>query len=597
MKQVFILALALGAIGSLLFSCTTDTKQTAETSKATTLFKRTNNEVIAVNISDVDKLNPVLSRTGYANTVHDHIFQFLEYIHPKTSELTPQIAIAAPIIEDVKDNKGESIGSRFTYEIRKEARWPNGSPVLASDYVFSLKTVFVPQVDAGPLRPYLKNISSVELYPDNPRKLTVSTNRKYILSQVAISGAVAILPKYYYDPNGLLDDVAINDLLDVEKAQDLADTNVRLQEFADHFQSAQMVQNPVGSGAYELETWDTNQRIILKKKQNWWGEQLHSSHPFFQAKVDRITYRVIADANVAATELKAEQVDVQAQIAPATFNELKDNELAQRYYNFHRVPTNAVYFLYLNTQDPKLADKRVRKALAHTLDVQKIIQTLYDNSPTPVNGVAHPSKAYYRKDLLPVPLDIEQAKILLAEAGWKDSDNNGIVDKTIAGEQLELELEILISAQRDNHAQLALIFQRDAIKAGIKITPVAKETNIMRQDLVRRAYQITLGGTRSPSVAWDPSERFHSDSDSPNGGNYMQFRNAEADRLMDAIQTTLDQEKRYDLYREFQALLYEEQPLIPLFVPSNNIMIHKRFDAEAYSERPGYFPELFELNL
>jgi peptide/nickel transport system substrate-binding protein len=94
---------------------------------------------------------------------------------------------------------------------------------------------------------------------------------------------------------------------------------------------------------------------------------------------------------------------------------------------------------------------------------------------------------------------------------------------------------------------------------------------------------------------YDPYQSWHTDNDRPDGGNYTGFGNAESDRLIDAIRKEMNEDRRNELYREFQELLYDQQPGIFLFAPKDGLLVHKRFEAFSGPRRPGFFPALYQV--
>ena len=100
---------------------------------------------------------------------------------------------------------------------------------------------------------------------------------------------------------------------------------------------------------------------------------------------------------------------------------------------------------------------------------------------------------------------------------------------------------------------------------------------------------------RTP-CAYDPHQAWHTCSFSPNGANRTRFGNAETDILIEKIRTTMDEEKRKDLYKEFQRIVYEEQPMVFLYEVPNLLAIHKRFKTKAFAYTPNYFIGDFDMN-
>lgn len=559
-------------------------------------FKRKDNTVYARLPAEPDRLNPVLATSTYSRVVNEQLFLNLLHFNPSTLQLEPQLAKAAPQSRDITEGPNAG-GVAYTFEILDEAVWDNGTPITGADVAFTLKAILNPKVNAAHFRAYLEFVSGIEVDPVNPKRFTVLTNKKYILGAPAISN-LTVLPAYNYDPKGLLDDYTVADLANPERAAELADTSDDLQAFAEAFNSTKYSREQPfisGAGPYQFERWETGQKIILSKKEDWWGEPLSADYPLLSASPDRLVISIIPDQTAALAAIKDEQVDVTSQIDAEDFVNLRDNPMVTDRYALHAPPALVYYFIGLNNRSPKLADKRVRRALAHLLDVDELINTLYHGLAERTIGPFHPTKPYYHDELPPIPFDPKKASALLAEAGWEDTNGNGIVDKELQGERTELELNFIISAGSKFASNQAILFQDNAKRAGVQINIVPKEFTVLIDQVKKRDYEIYSSGWGQAPIDDDPKQLWHSESDTPSGGNRVSFRNEEADRLIEEIQVTLDQEKRYALYREFQELIYEEQPYIFLFSPLERIAISKRFEAEASARRPGFFIQDFVL--
>ena len=131
-------------------------------------FKRTDNTVIVGMPADADRLNPLLATTAYARTVYEQIYSYLIWQDPVSGEFLPQLAKSLPERKETADGL-----VAYTFEIREEAKWDDGSPVTAGDFVFTLKAILNPKVAAQRIRPYVSFIKKVETDGANPRQLTV----------------------------------------------------------------------------------------------------------------------------------------------------------------------------------------------------------------------------------------------------------------------------------------------------------------------------------------------------------------------------------------------------------------------------------------
>lgn len=559
-------------------------------------FKNTENIVYSRLRAEPDGLNPLLSLNAYAREAYSNVFPYMMNFHPNTHEFTSILIKSAPQIEEIIE--GEKVtGLSYTMEILDEAVWDNGQPVTGYDYEFTLKALFNPKMPTQRLRGFYEFITKLEVDEANPKKMTISTNKKYILAEEAI-GSMVILPEHHFDPKGILKNYELADLIDQQKAAKIADSDQRLQEFTDEYllpKFSRESEGIIGCGAYKLKEWVTGQHIILERKDNWWGDNLGDKIPGLENNPKEIHFKIMRDQTSALAALKAQELDAIGQIQPNDFQDLKKDKNFQRYYDLHDPINPAFYFVGMNTKSPKLSDKRVRRALAHLMDVDEVIETVQFGFGQRTVGPVHPNANYYHSGLDLIQQDLEKTQSLLAEAGWEDSNNDGTVDKEIDGERVELELEYLVSSSSNNEKNTALLFQESAKKAGIKVNIVSQEFTVKTQNTVQHKFELSAGGWQASLALFDPKQIWHTDSYRVGGSNYVGFGNQETDALIEEIRTTLEEDKRNELYRKFQEILYEEQPYIFLFFNRNLIALSRRFKAEASSVRPGYFPNTFEI--
>lgn len=560
-------------------------------------FKNTDNTVYARLPSEPDHLNPLITINTYAGIVNSLLFSNLLAFDPQSLELEPQLAKAPAEITQIEEGPYTG-GVAYTFEIFEEAAWDDGAPVTAHDVAFTLKALFNPLVNSGPIRSYLEFVRDIRIDPENPRRFTVLTDRPYIIAEAAISNTV-VLPRRTYDPEDLLSNYALSQFTDPAEAAQLAQ-DADIQRFAELFNSPAYARDPgkiSGSGAYRLETWETSQRIVLTRKKDWWADGLAGDDRLLDARPDKIVFRIVPEQVTALAALKDESLDAGSQLDTKDFIDLQQNEAFTRRFNLHSPPTLTYYYIGINTRDPKLTDQRVRRALAHLVDVDELIRSLYNGLAERTVGPFHPAKSYYHDSLPLIDFDLARARELLAEAGWQDSNGNGIVDKEIDGERTELKLRYLASAGSQFAQNLALLLQDNFRKAGIELTVDSKEYSVLIDDLKRRDFDLFGSGWGQSPVVDDPKQIWHTDSDTPDGANRVGFGDAESDALIEEIRVTLDPAQRAQLYRRFQEIVYEEQPYIFLFTPQERIVISKRFAAEPSVLRPGFFVNEFDLQI
>lgn len=592
MYRSFALRLLCVSLFLSIWSCRTEEKPPE------VVYERTANEVAIAMRAEPDGLNPITSTSNHARQVYEHIFQYLLDIDPQELKLRPVLAKSGAEIEDITAGPLKG-GVAYTFEIREEAIWDDGKPVSGRDFLFSMKATLNPKIQAPRLRAFLSFIKDIQIDEDNPRRFTVSTNEKDIIGEESVAWSIPVMPEHIYDPEGLLKDIPITDFTDAGKIEKMAETDERLQTFATAFSGVKFtreVGSISGSGPYELVSWEAGQEIVLRKKKDWWGDKL-SDTPGFENFPDEFKFVIIPKEETMVAALKAEEIDVLGAIGTDNFNDLKGLNFTAERYNFASPLLLAQFFLYLNMDKPELSDKRVRRALAHLTDVDDFINNYYAGFGERLSVPVFPQADYYDQSLELPTFDVELAKKLLAEAGWTDTDGNGVLDKNVNGEQIELKIPYLYNSNNERSQSLGLLLKNNAIKAGVEIEMIPEDPNTLFQRTKTGDYHMALSGKTISPTLWNPKQLWHTESIGAGGDNRTGFGNAKSDALIDEILITLDKEKRDALYKELQAVIYDEQPLILLFVPKGRIVLHKRFDAQITPINPGYVPREFKLNL
>ncbi|MDX1943319.1 MAG: ABC transporter substrate-binding protein [Saprospiraceae bacterium] len=579
-------------LGSLTFTaCKPNPKQ------ATVDYKRTDNNVIIRLRAEPDRLNPVLMTSNYARVIADQMYMYLLTVDPQTFELIPYLAKALPTVQEITDGPWKG-GLSYTFEIHNEAVWDNGTPVTGNDYMFSLKAIMNPLVPAERLRSYLTNIKDVQVDPNNPKKFTVFTNEKYILGTESVANSFQVMPEYLYDPQGLMKNFTLVDLSDPSKTETLS-KNQQIMQFAAEFDSEKFSREKGyigGCGPYQFEEWITGQKVVLTKKANWWGDQLADEYPALAALPERMEFLPIPDDATAINAIKAEDIDVSTDIPGADFNAMKEEPFTKERYNFYTPPLLQYACLYLNNDNPKLADKRVRRALSHAINMDEIIKTVYEGLAQRVAVPISPSAPFIDSALKPITYNPEEAKRLLQEAGWKDSNGDGTVDKQINGEKVELNLSCYVASTSETGRNALLLAQGNLKAVGINMEIVPKEFTVYMQDVRQNNFEMASGGRTISPTLWEPTQDWYSEG-AAGGDNHNNFQNAEADKLIEQIRVTLDEKARNDLYEKLQRIIYDEQPAVFMIYRTGTMAIHKRFDAKPTIMAPGYIPTEFKLNV
>lgn len=550
------------------------------------------NEITISIAAEPSQLNIISGiRNGYTRQVVErNIFGYLGDLDITKNQFTCFLAKKAPEVNTITEGKFKGALS-FTYDILDEAQWDNGTPVTAADMEFTIKTILNPKVDGATWRGFVDFIGDIQIDTANPKRFTIISKTPFFLAQETMNN-VPILPMYHYDPKGLMKTFSVSDLNDKAKLVSLAN-EPKIDEFAKDFNTlyGRDKDKVVGCGPYSLESWEAGQRLVLKKKANWWGDKLATTNPMLRAYPERLIYKFSASTQSILTELKSGNLDVMATIPPNDYDALEKDDKFKKDFTLKMIPTGRSLFLMFNTLNPKFSDKKVRQAIAHAIDVDEIIKTLMPNAAVRMNTLVLPIKAYHRKDLSFIPLDIAKAKQLLGEANWKDSNGNGIVDKMINGKLTELTFSLLMS-NKVPLPDMAVLMQNTLKQAGVGVEIITKDFNLIQEDVKKKNFELAIQSQNGNTGSDSFEQKWHSKQ----GSNDSGFGNPTLDKLIEQINITLDEKTRYELYNKFQGIIYDEMPIIMLTNSKERLAVSKRFeDIETSPNSPHYMERAFKV--
>ena len=303
---------------------------------------------------------------------------------------------------------------------------------------FSLKVMKTPKVDNQQNKPYFEYIKAVIVDEENPKKFKFIIE-PYMIAHGALS-QLYILPSSVYDPEGMLEAYTVEQL---ERDKDALKNDPVLDEYAAFFNDTPFKrETTVGCGPYKFDRWETNQRVVFTLKEDWWGHELAEVNHFYEAYPKEIVYEVIKDLTTAVVALKGEKIDAMRSINPKDFVEgLRENECFTDRYETHTPPLFSFDYIGLNMRNPLFLDVNTRLGLAYLMNVDQLIQSFCFGLGEPVTSIIHPSiKSRLNTDLEPIPYNLDKAKELLAAAGWEDANSDGILDREIDGERVELQI-------------------------------------------------------------------------------------------------------------------------------------------------------------
>lgn len=302
---------------------------------------------------------------------------------------------------------------------------------------------------------------------------------------------------------------------------------------------------PIGTGAFKLKEWRAAEYTTVEA-----FEEHFRGRPY----LDLFTERIVPEASVRAIMLETGEADsaVWPLVSEDNLRFAEDPN-----YTVYRTSSLAVNHFPLNNEHPVLGDKAVRQAMMHAIDRQKVIDDIFLGTAVIATANLSPAlEAWYEPNVKQYPYDPELAKQILEEAGWVDSDGDGIREKdgvkasftctTITGDQ----------ARRPEAEVVQLYLREVGIDMQLAEAPTATILEKMRSgEMDASLYNWTYGGSGG-----DPDGSVTLRSDAVN--NFSHYKNPRMDELLDAGIKEVDPAKRKEIYSEVQKLVAEDVPFI-----------------------------------
>jgi len=468
---------------------------------------------------DVSTLNPLLINSRYEHYVAFYLFtpllQFdINLLPTTTGSLTDKYDVS-------------SDGKEYTFHLNPKATFSDGTPVKASDVLFTLRKIADPKSEAANLAGQFEKLDLAKSRVVDDKTIVIAFTQT-LAPQLSYFGFLRVIPEHVYSQGD--------------------------------FKTA-FVNTAVGAGPYRLVRRVPGKEILLERRADFWGVKPH---------IQNILFKVITDDDTGWNAAKRGDVD-ETYVNSDTWMMEKNRPELQKVLDFRRYYMLNYDYIAWNGHDPLLADKRMRRALAMCVDLQSLINNLYHGTARAMNGPFTPDQWSFNPDVPVIQFNPEEAKRALNALGWTDSDGDGILDKN--GKPLRLEMSVVGGNNASN--PFAQLFQSDLKKIGVDLKITAQDPSAFLERVLNGNYQ-------SAYLSWDldpdpdPFALYHSSQFPPHGQNFVFYANPAADALMDQGRSELNHSKRVAIYRQLHALLADDQPYTWTIQVSNKWAVNKR---------------------
>lgn len=480
-----------------------------------------------------ENLHPIKSTDYYSSVIQSYILESLLERNKDNYEWESLLAKKWEISPD---------GKTFTFELYDNLKWSDGKALTAHDVKFSFEAYRNPKYGGIRYIPYFEKMESAKVLSDTKIQFRV---KELYFGNFQVIASIRVLPKHIYqDPK------------------------------------MKMSKNIIGSGAYVLNKYFKGKILVLKKNPFWEERKQNSNKETFLFKT--IVFRFVNTEADTLLRMEKEHLDFSF-LTPESFFEKTDKkpwgDTIEKVKFKNKQPSGYSYIGF-NFKKKLFQDKRVRKALAHLLNRDLINKKFLYNQVDKARGPWYFWSDYANPQVKAIEFNPGKARELLRQAGWKDEDRNGILEKTMDGQKKELAFSILY-ANADSEKYLTL-YQEDLKKAGIKLSLKILDWTSFLRLIDDKTFSAVMMGWGAGAIDLDPKQIWHSDSSQNKGSNFISYSNPQVDALIDKGRAEMDKKKRVKTFQEVFRLIAEDVPYIFMFNSQNKFYgVHKRIDRPA----------------
>ncbi|WP_162844192.1 extracellular solute-binding protein [Sinobacterium caligoides] len=442
-------------------------------------------------------------------------------VHPNTGNAIPSLATHWAFGAD---------GKTVYFKLDPDAKWSDGTPVTADDYLYNLDFMRSKKIVAPFYNNYYtKQITDIRKYDDHTISITSGTAKPQ--DELLFSTALSPLPRQF---------TALTDNW-------VRDYNWKI---------------PPVTGAYNISKFSKGKFIQFDRQDNWWANnKRYYRHRF---NPDSIRVKVIRNDDVAFRYFLKGELDTFNLVRPNLWYGKARGKVFDEGYilkaKFYNDIPQSPSGLWLNTQDPILADRQVRLALAHALDFDKVIKTVLRNDYERLNRQYQGYAEYDNETIHPREFDLARANQILDADGWQQRGKDGIRRKD--GKRLSLR----ITYMNNDHTPRLVILRESAARAGIDLKLQFLDSSTGFKQILEKKHQIAWMGWSAGGIAPRFWSYYHSDhANRPQTNNITALSDPALDKKIMRYRQSINRDERIALAKELAKIVDHHAVFIPSF--------------------------------
>ncbi len=462
--------------------------------------------IVEGTIGEASTLIPVLAADSASHAVAGQIYNGLVK-YDKDLKIVGDLAESFDVSPD---------GLAITFHLRKGVTWHDGAPFTARDVLYTYRVIIDPKTPTAYAEDF-KQVKSIAAPDDH----TVRVVYDKPFAPALASWGTNILPAHLLE------------------GQDIT--------------KSPLARKPVGTGPYRFKEWIAGQKIVLEFNPDYF-----EGRPY----LDRYIYRIIPDTSTMYMEMKAGAIDLMS-LTPVQYARQTTTRQFTSRFNKFRYPSSGYLYMGYNLRHPLFGDKRIRQAITAAINKEELIHGVLFGMGQKAHGPIVPGRWAYNPNVKDIGYDPKHAAELLAQAGWREKNADGILVR----DGRPFQFTILTNQGNQQRLMSAQIIQQRLKYVGIDVKiRIVEWATFLKEYIDKGKFEVVM-------LAWNISQDpdmydvWHSSKTNPGELNFVGFKNAEVDRLLVEGRGTFDIEKRKQAYFRIQEILAEEQPYTFLYVP------------------------------